>query len=124
MPLEYERDDRLQLITVTVTEPYSVEDILNAIDRQYTEDTWGYAVLYNLRSQMTIATDSQQIADYVASVGQGRPRGPVGIAITGQPEQYRRGLRYSEVAKQTTRVEVLLTAAQLDDWLTRNTRHR
>ena len=124
MPLEYERDDRLQLITVTVTEPYSVDDVLSAIDRQAAEDTWGYAVLYNLRSEMTIASDSHQIADYIATVGDGRGRGPVGIAISGQPEQYRRGLRYSELAKNTVKVEVLLTAPQLDDWLTRNTRHR
>ena len=124
MPVEYERDDRLQLITVTVTEPYSVDEILNVIDRQAAENTWAYAMLYDLRAPMTIAADSQELADYVKSVGQGRERGPVGIAISGQPEQYRRGLKYSELSKKVMTVEVLLTRTQVDDWLIRNTRHR
>jgi hypothetical protein len=33
------------LITVTLTEPFSFDDLLNQINRQGAEDTWEYAVL-------------------------------------------------------------------------------
>jgi len=39
MTVSYERDDRRRLITVTVAEPYSVDDIITAIDRQSVEET-------------------------------------------------------------------------------------
>ena len=50
MPIEYERDDQRRLIALTVTEPYAIDGILVAIDRQAAEDTWAYAILYDLRA--------------------------------------------------------------------------
>ena len=124
MPLTYERDDERRLITVTVTAPYSVEDLLGVIDRQAAEDTWSYAVLFNLSAPMSIAADSQRVADYVQAVGAGRQRGPVGIAISRDPGQFRRGLTYSEMIRKIATVEVLLTPGQIEDWLSRNTQRR
>jgi hypothetical protein len=127
MPITYERDDERRLITVTAAEPYSVLDIISAIDRQAAEDTWGYAMLYDLRAATHMATDAeaQQMADRVKVVGAGRQRGPVGIAMSRTPVQFLRGLRYSELTRKIATIEVLLTAAQLDDWLARNAkRHR
>ena len=124
MPIAYERDDSRRLITVTVTEPHSIEDVLGVIDRQMAEGTWGYAILYDLRSPMWIAADSQLIADHVKRVGAGRERGPVGIAVGASPEQFRRGLKYSELTRTIATVEVLLTTAQRDDWLARHSRPR
>jgi hypothetical protein len=124
MPITYERDDERRLITVTVTEPYAVDDILGVIDRQAAEDTWHYAMLYDLRSPMSIPADSQQIANHVRAVGGGRERGPTGIAMSRQPEQFRRGLKYSELTRTIATVELLLTPAQVDDWLMRNARRR
>jgi hypothetical protein len=40
MSILYLSDDPRRLITVTVTEPYSVDDILSAIDRQASEGQW------------------------------------------------------------------------------------
>jgi hypothetical protein len=124
MPSAYERDDQRRLITVTVTEPYSVDDILSAIDRQAAEDTWEYAVLYDLRSVTHASTeaDLQQIADRVRVVGGGRERGPVGIAIRARPELFLVFLVYATLTKELMTVEVLLTAAQRVAWLARNTR--
>ena len=124
MPIEYERDDQRRLITVTVTEPYTVADILGVIDRQAAEDTWAYAVLFDLQAPMAIPADSQHIADHVRAVGRGRERGPVGIAISRQPDQFRRGLTYAELSGKGATVEVLLTPAQVDDWLARHARRR
>jgi hypothetical protein len=126
MPTTYERDDDRRLITVRLIEPSSVKDILAAIDRQAAEDTWEYAMLYDLRSltQMLTEAEVQAVADRVKSIGGGRLRGPVGIAIDVKPEWLRLGIRYSELTRKIVVVEVLLTAAQLDDWLARNGRLR
>ena len=126
VPIVYERDDERRLITVTVTEPYSVDDILGVIDRQAAEDTWWYAMLYDLRALIHVATDAglQQIADRVKVVGGGRRRGPVGIAVGTHPETFRAGLMYTKLAGKLANVEVVLTAAQLDGWLARNAQRR
>ena len=123
MPVEYERDDQRRLIAVTVTDPYAIDDVLGTIDRQAAEDTWAYAMLYDLRAVDVLTGEyAQRIADHVQAVGAGRERGPVGIAIRSSPEHFRLGLRYAELAKQ--RVEVLLTGMQVDEWLIRNAQRR
>ena len=126
MPIAYERDDQRRLITVTVTEPYSVDDILSAIDRQAAEDTWGYAMLYDLRAVTFASTeaDLQRMADRVKAVGGGRERGPVGAAVGARPEMFRMGLRYTELTRKLMNVEVLLTSTQIEGWMARNARRR
>jgi hypothetical protein len=59
--LSYQRDDRRRLITVRLTEPYSLDELLNQTDRQWAEHTWEYAVLYDSRaiSHATPASDLQ-----------------------------------------------------------------
>jgi hypothetical protein len=126
VPIAYERDDERRLISVTVVEPYSVDDILVVIDRQAAEDTWWYAILYDLRAliHMPAEGDLQQLADRVKVVGGGRKRGPVGIAVGTHPETFRAGLMYTQLAGKLVNVEVVLTAAQLDAWLARNAPRR
>src|SRR5580704_16348906 len=124
MPIAHVRDDQRRLITVTVTEPYSLGDLLSVIDRQSAEDTWEYAMLYDLRAvtRLSSEADLQQMADRVKVVGAGRERGPVGMAVASEPEQFRMGLVYTRLARTLENVEALLTAAQRDDWLARNVR--
>jgi hypothetical protein len=124
MPIAYKRDDERRLITATVSDPFTVDDILAAIDRQAAEDTWGYAMLYDLRaaSEFPAEVDLQTMADRVKVVGEGRARGPVGVAIGTRPERFRLSLRYTQLIRTFATVEVLLTDSQLDDWLVRNAR--
>jgi hypothetical protein len=83
MPIEYERDDRRRLITLTVTEPFSFDDLVRQADRQWTEDTWEYAILYDLRATEhgAMSTELQGVAEGIRAIGSGRPRGPMGVAI-------------------------------------------
>jgi hypothetical protein len=122
MPIEYHRDDRRRLTTVTLIGPCSVEDILGVIDRQAREDTWNYALLYDLRAITDASpdTDVQRIADRVKALGAGRQRGEVGIAIQPRPALFLLGLMYARLTKGFLTVEVLLSAAQIDAWLARN----
>ena len=125
MSIAYERDDRRQLITVVVTEPYSLEDFLNVINRQSSEDTWAYAILYDLRG-LTVAANEEdllQMAARVGDVGASRERGPVGIVIRPRPALFLAGLMYTKLTRELMTVEVLLTQAQVDAWLARNARN-
>jgi len=126
MSIAYERDDQRRLITATVTEPFSVDDILSAIDRQAAEDTWEYAILYDLRAVTFALTEGelQQMVDRVKAVGSGRERGPVGTAVGARPEMFRMGLRYTELTRKLMNVEVLLTSTQIEGWMARNARRR
>lgn len=123
MPIAYQRDDRRWLISVTVTEPCTVNDIFSVIDRQAAEDTWEYALLYDLRAitDASAEADLQQLAERVKATGGERERGPVGIAIRARPALFLLGLMYTKLIKGFVSVEVLLTAAQIDAWLVRNT---
>jgi hypothetical protein len=122
MPIVYQRDDQRWLITVTVTEPCTVNDISSVIDRQAAEDTWEYALLYDLRAitDASAEADLQQIAERVKVTGGERERGPVGIAIRARPALFLLGLMYTKLIKEFVTVEVLLTAAQIDAWLARS----
>ena len=122
MPIAYQRDDQRRLITVTVTEPCSVDDISSVIDRQAGEDTWEYALLYDLRAMTDASTevDLQQLAERVKVAGGERERGPVGIAIRARPALFLLGLMYTKLINEFVTVEVLLTSAQIDAWLVRN----
>jgi hypothetical protein len=128
MPIEYERDDPHRLIAVTVTEPYTVADILSVIDRQMADDTWGYAMLYDWRAVTRLPAEAEvrQAAERVKIVGGGRERGPVGIIAIGAHAKRLLGigLEYGMLTKKLVPVEVLFTSAQLDDWMARNARRR
>ena len=124
MPITYECNDQRRLITVTVTEPYSVTDILGVIDRQAAEGAWGHATLYDLRGMrdMSPKIDLEQMADRVRAVAAGCERGPVGIAINPRPALFLAFLTYAHLTKELMAVEVLLTASQLNAWVARNVR--
>ena len=124
VPITYERDDQRRLITVTVTEPYSVDDILGVIDRQAGEDTWGYAMLYDLQgiTEAWTEADLQRMAYRVKVVGGGRERGPVGMSIPARPALFLVFLTYTKLTTELMTVEVLLNSAQRDAWLARNAR--
>jgi len=126
MPLDFDRDDRRRLVTMTLTEPYSADDLVEAIERLAHEDVWGYAAFYDLRgiTRLPAEVDLEQIADRVKAVGGGDQRGPVGIAIRAQPALFLASLTYSHLTKEFMAVEVLLTAAQVDAWMVRNAQRR
>ena len=124
MPITYDCDHERRLITVTVTEPYSIDGILGGIIRQAVEDTWAYAMLYDLRAVTRVSTEAEleQISNRIKVVGSGRRRGPVGMAIGGKPALFRAGLTFTSLTKTLMTVEILLTVAQLEAWLNRNAR--
>jgi hypothetical protein len=122
MPIQYERDDHRRLITVTLTEPFSFDELLRQTDRQSAEGTWEYPVLYDSRatSHVTSPSELQQLVDHTHAVGGGSPRGPVGVAIPPRPEMLRGGLQLAKLGGPTRDLEVLITEAQVEAWLIRH----
>jgi hypothetical protein len=122
MPIEYQRDDRRHLITVTVTEPFSFDELVDQTDRQWTEHTWEYAILYDVRATVhdAPADELQQLTDRVRVIGAGHPRGPMGMVIPARPERFRGGLQLARLSAGLMEVEILLNRAQVEAWLTRH----
>jgi hypothetical protein len=126
MPIEYHRDDRRRLITVTLTEPFSFDALLSQTDRQWAEHTWEYAILYDGRGSTHVppGVELQRLVDRRLFVGGGRPRGPVGVAIPRRPEMLRGGLQLAKLSGPLRDLEILLTEAQVDAWLARHAPRR
>jgi hypothetical protein len=124
MPIHYHCDHERRLITATFTEPHTVEEVLDVIERQMVDNAWEYATLHDMRATTHLSTldEARQITARVQALSGGRTRGPVGMAISRTPEQVREGLQFAEATKHIVTLEVLLTATQLDDWLARNAR--
>ena len=123
MPSNYRRDDDKRLITVTMTEPFSMADFIGVVERQAAEDTWSYALLYDLRSLETIKEASpllQTFVDRLQVLGAGRTRGPIGVVVGRGSDKIR-----ASVVKTRTEArlnfEILVTDLQVDEWLERNT---
>ena len=121
MPIDYQRDDRRHLITVTLTDPFSFDQLLSQTNRQWAERTWEYAVLYDSRGsrQVTPTGELQQLVNHTHVVGGGRPRGPVAVAILPRPEILRHGLQLAQLAGPLRDIEILLSDAQIEAWLFR-----
>ena len=123
MMVNYDRDDVRRLITATLTEPSSMADFMAVVERQATEDTWDYALLYDLRG-LTIHTDPsaalQQFIDRVQSLGAGRTRGPVAALLAPRPDIVRSTVMTTQLTSGRLNFEVLLDDAQLAEWLLRS----
>ena len=121
MPTAYQRDDERRLITVKITEPDSIADIIGVIDRQMAEDTWEYAMLYDMRGTTRLSTldETRQVAGHVQALSGRRRRGPVALVISAGPEQVEAGLEFAKLNREVALPDLLLTAMQLDDWVAR-----
>jgi hypothetical protein len=122
MPVRYDRDDARRLITITVSDPYTTADIVSVIDRQVAENTWEYALFYDLRG-VWAKPDLEQgpvLAAHVESVSAGRRSGPVGIAINPETDRFLASLQYARSVSELADVEVLVTTPQVASWLARH----
>jgi hypothetical protein len=127
MPVRSARDDQRRLITRTLTDPVVFEELCVEIDRQWADQAWDYATLYDARA-LTEAVPLSilgRLSAYIDVVGGGRSRGPIGVVIPPRAAMLRSGIAYAAVvAGRTGEMEILLNEAQLDAWLARHTPRR
>jgi hypothetical protein len=84
-PYSYNRDDARRRVTVVARDELTRDDFMAILDRQVSENTWSYAVLYDLRdmSHAVVPADVDAIAArvyrYLMVHG---ARGPVAVVTT------------------------------------------
>lgn len=89
MPIAINRDDEQRQITVTVSDPWSVEEIAIAVDRQLADQVWTWGTLYDLRGSNWVPSE----ADVLWLVRRGQQQvarhgapGPVAVLLDGNSQ--------------------------------------
>ena len=121
MPIVTTRDDEHRLLTVKLSDPWSVEEIAVSIDRQLAENTWKYDTIYDLRGTRGMPTEPdilwlvKQGDQYLALRG---ARGLVAVLID-RTESGKLQKQYAEYAGTRNRValRVFDDEAAAREWL-------
>jgi hypothetical protein len=83
MPVQYVRDDAKRRITLTVSDPLTVEERITAVEHQLADGAWGYGLIIDARSMASFTpklTEMQAAASRLAElVAVHGPRGPVAL---------------------------------------------
>jgi hypothetical protein len=126
MPISSEVDHERRLIRHSLTDPLVFEDLCASIDRQWADQVWAYAVLYDARALAAAVPmgELRQLSGYIESVGLGQTRGPVGVFIAARAEMLRSGMAYASGTGRARDLEILLNQGQMDAWLDRHTIRR
>jgi len=122
MPITYERDDARRRITVTLAGAVTLDDLLAIVDRQATEGTWTYGLLYDARrvskDQAGTPDEVRRVFHHVsAHAAEHGPRGSVAI-VTDNPADYALLRTYSILsARAEITVEIFRDPGDADRWL-------
>jgi hypothetical protein len=106
---------------VTILGPARLDDLTTVIDRQATDGTWRYALLYDERT-VTAALSVSATRDLVALVAQltraHGPRGPVAI-VCRAVDQFGMARMYSTLAENHAGLDsnVFYDVAAAEQWL-------
>ena len=124
MPITYQRDDKLRRIVVTTIGIVGLDDMLAVVDRQASEGTWKYGILYDSRRVASVAsqTDVRAGVRHVEALSRthGR-RGPVAF-VTTMPAAYGMVRMYSTLAGRAQQaVEVFRDIGDAERWLASHT---
>src|SRR5260221_14670084 len=120
MPITYARDDQRRRIVVTTIGIVGLDDLLAVVDRQASEGTWQYGMLYDSRRVASVAsqTDVRAGLKHVEALtrGHGR-RGPVAF-VTTMPAAFGMVRMYSTLAGQIQQaVEAFRDIGDAERWL-------
>lgn len=122
MPIATTRDDEQHRVTVTVSDPWSVEEIAVVSDRQVSQQTWRYGTLYDLRGSTWVPSepDLAWLADrghhLVALHG---ARGPVAIVVDqdAPPHVAQRYAQYGTGTAVLETARIFVDADEAIRWL-------
>jgi hypothetical protein len=95
--VQYQRDDRLRRITVTIEGPVTYALLCAVIKRQAAEGTWSYAIVYDKRWATSAPTAEEHLrlyAEVQAQCAVHGPRGAVAIVLSSD-DLFEQGERYS-----------------------------
>jgi hypothetical protein len=119
MPTQYERDDELRRVIVTMTGAVEPRDFIAVIERQRAEGTWSYGLLYDLRHMTTPQSLAAQ-RDFKHHSAPSREvaesRGPVAFLADDVP-MYTSACRYAILMRPEMMIEVFRDGNEADAWL-------
>jgi len=120
MPITYHRDDKRRRIVVTTIGIVGLDDMLAVVDRQASEGTWKYGILYDSRRVASVASQTDVRAGLrhveLLSRTHGK-RGPVAF-VTTMPAAYGMVRIYSTLSGQVQQsVEVFRDIGDAERWL-------
>jgi len=120
MPITYQRDDKLRRIVVTTIGIVGLDDMLAVVDRQASEGTWKYGILYDSRRVASVASQTDVRAGLrhveLLSRTHGK-RGPVAF-VTTMPAAFGMVRMYSTLSGQVQQaVEVFRDIGDAERWL-------
>jgi hypothetical protein len=121
-PLTYSRDDARHRITVTITGPATLDDMMRIVERQAADGTWRYAMLYDQRTT-AISASAGELRAFLAAVDRltraHGPRGPVAMVCLTD-EQFGMARMYSTLGEhQGLDSEAFRDFAAAEAWLDR-----
>jgi hypothetical protein len=118
----YIRDDANRRIRIIVHERLNADELIGIVDRQASEATWAYGVLYDMRSvqdaspKEDIVTVSARVEEHIATLG---ARGPVALVtrafgVVGAGQIYA-----AESLSRGFNVQVFWDIDDAEEWLSR-----
>jgi Mg-chelatase subunit ChlI len=119
-PYDYVRDDEKRRISVLVRTALPPEDFVRIIDRQAQEQTWSYAMLYDLRavsaplSKQDYDTLAAEVFRHVAVHGD---RGPVAVVTTSADAIGAIQLYAYVLERAGVNLQVFWDLSEADRWL-------
>ena len=120
MPVTYARDDEHRRVTLTLVDPYTVDDTFRLVERQAAERAWQYGALVDARAiaEPIRSADVRALVDRVRhlTMTYGR-RGPVAM-LTAQPVMFGVARMYATLSEGVgVRVAVFTDVALAGRWL-------
>jgi len=109
MPVQYARDDAKRRLTLTVSDPLTLEERIAAVERQLADGAWRYGLIIDARTMASFTpqvTDMQaaasRLAELVAAHG---PRGPVAL-VSRQPAVIGASAMHNSLGVKTPGIQV------------------
>lgn len=126
VPVTATRDDERRRVTVTITDPWSVEEIAVAMEQQIAERTWAYAVVYDMSRTTWIPAEPDVL--WLVKRGQQQvarhgSRGPIAVVTSLGPEAlplHSYAISAGEHGRVT--INVFTDHAAADRWLSEQSR--
>jgi hypothetical protein len=119
MPIQYMCDDAEHRLRVTVTNPFTVADLIASVERQFADGAWRYGLLIDSRAPVAALKpeDMQSFLSRVrALIAAHGPRGPIAIvAREAGPITFTQ--RYIYLSDKMEPIEVFWDLDDAQQWL-------
>jgi hypothetical protein len=109
MPVQYLRDDAKRRLTLTVSDPLTVEERIAAVEHQLAEGAWRYGLIIDARRMASFTPQmagmqaaASRLAELVAAHG---PRGPVAL-VSRQSSVIGASVMHNSLGVKTPGVQV------------------